>query len=331
MGLKDGVMNYKFAQEFELIKDELDRAKKILLVAHTRPDGDTVGSVFSLKEYLERFPGKEVVATCTDPFPEHLRNIFDSDFLDPHKIDISKFDLLIGCDAVERGFEKIIKKKEAGQKIIILDHHTTVRLKNVQPDILIADENYSSVCEILYDYFDFHRIDFGKKIASYLLVGILNDTGIFQHANTTPKTMEIAANLMRKGASLPKIIQHNFKNKRLETLKLWGRALERAEINEKSGAIMSYITKKDLEELSADAEDVASVAEILNTVSGTKFSLVLSEREDNKIKGSLRSEEYKNVDVSEIARMLRGGGHRLASGFEIRGQLVKDGEKWRIE
>ena len=94
---------------------------------------------------------------------------------------------------------------------------------------------------------------------------------------------------------------------------------------------MSYITKADLEELKASAEDVASVAEILNTVSDAKFSLVLSERDNNKVKGSLRSEDYKNVDVSKIAQGLRGGGHRLASGFEVRGRLVKSRNGWLVE
>jgi phosphoesterase RecJ-like protein len=94
---------------------------------------------------------------------------------------------------------------------------------------------------------------------------------------------------------------------------------------------MSYITKKDLDELGATTEDISSVAEILNTVSEAKFSLVLAEREENKIKGSLRSEWYKNVDVSEIARGLRGGGHRLASGFEIVGKLVKGKEGMTVE
>ena len=106
-------------------------------------------------------------------------------------------------------------------------------MKKIKPDIVVSDEKYSSVCEILFDFFDFHRIEINRKISEYLLLGILGDTGIFQHANTTPKVMEMAANLMRRGRSLSKIIQLIFKNKSLETLKLWGRAMERAEINPK--------------------------------------------------------------------------------------------------
>jgi bifunctional oligoribonuclease and PAP phosphatase NrnA len=325
-------MTYKFAKEFTQIKNELEKAKNILLVAHQRPDGDTIGSVFVLEEFLKKELGKKTDVACLDPFPLYLQDIFvGKNFVDSSKIDLSQYDLLIGCDAVERGFEKIVGEKIKNQKIILIDHHPHLSMKKLVPDIVVSDENYSAVCEILYDFFDFHRIEITGTMATFLLTGILGDTGVFQHANTTPRVMEITADLMRRGAPLSKIIQLSFKSRKLETLKLWGRALERAEMNDKTGFIMSYITKKDLDELGATSEDISSVAEILNTVSEAKFSLVLAEREENKIKGSLRSEWYKNVDVSEIARGFRGGGHRLASGFEIIGKLVKNKEGITVE
>lgn len=326
------IMTYKFAKEFTEIKNELEKAKKILLVAHARPDGDTVGSVFVLKAFFKKHFKKEADVTCPDPFPKYLGNVFkDCHFLNPVKIDVSRYDLIVGCDAVERGFEKIVPKKEKHQKIILLDHHPRIALKNLKADIVVSDECYSAVCEILFDFFDFHRIEISKGMASFLLTGILHDTAVFQHANTSARVMEIAAELMRRGAPMNKIIQATFKDKKLETLKLWGRAMERAEINEKTGAIMSFITRKDMDELGMEEDDIGRIAELLNTVSGTKFSLVLIERENNKIKGSLRSEWYKDVDVSEIAKNLRGGGHRLASGFEIVGRLVKDEKGIAVE
>ncbi len=317
-------MNFEFAKEFVQIKKELEKASRILIVAHAAPDGDTIGSSFAMKEYLVSGLGKKAIVACTDPLPQYLKDFLGNENIElPKNIDLKKFDLIVGCDAVERGFEEIVTEKEENQKIILLDHHTTLRMKKIKPDIVISDERYSSVCEIIFDFFDFHRIEISRKISERLLLGVLGDTGIFQHANTTPKVMEMAASLMRRGASLSKIIRLVFKNKRLETLKLWGRAMERAEINPKTGAIISYVTKEDLDELQGDIEDISGVAEILNTVSGTKFSLVLSERGENRVKGSLRSEEYKDTDVSEIARLLRGGGHRLAGGFEVKGKLMK--------
>ena len=320
-------MTYKFAKEFNQIKKEFEKAKKVLLVAHSRPDGDTVGSVFVLKKYLEKNLGKYADVVCLDPFPEYLKSVFDGEnFADLEKIKTQDYDLLVGCDAVGRSFEKIVKKRDKDQGVIIFDHHPTIELKEIKPDISVTDENYSSVCEIIYDFFDFHRLAIDKRTASYLLTGILNDTAVFQNSNTSAKVMEISADLMRKGAPMNKIIEATFKNKKLETLKLWGRAMQRAQINEKTGAILSFITTDDMQELNIKEDDIGKLAEVLNTVVGTKFSLVLIEKGENKIKGSLRSEWYKNVDVSEIAQKLRGGGHRLASGFEIVGKIVK-GEK----
>jgi phosphoesterase RecJ-like protein len=93
----------------------------------------------------------------------------------------------------------------------------------------------------------------------------------------------------------------------------------------------SFITNKDLEKCGATSDDVSGVSEILNSISEAKFSLVLSERDDNKVKGSLRSEEYKGVDVSKIARQFKGNGHKLASGFEIEGRIQKNKDGWTVE
>jgi len=325
-------MTHRFAEEFNQIKKEFERSRKVLLVAHSRPDEDTIGSVFVLKEYLEKVLAKKADVVCVDAFPEYLKAVFKGEeFADLEKIKISDYDLLVGCDAVGRSFEKIVKKKNKDQKVILFDHHPTIEIKEIKPDIMVTDENFSSVCEILYDFLDFHRIAINKKTASYLLAGILYDTGAFQHANTSVRVMEISADLMRKGAPMNKIIEATFKNKRLETLKLWGRAMQRAQINEKTGAILSFITREDIRELGIKEDEIGRIAELLNTVVGTKFSLVLIEKGENKIKGSLRSEWYKNVDVSEIAQKLRGGGHRLASGFEIVGKIVKGEDGITVE
>jgi phosphoesterase RecJ-like protein len=167
-------------------------------------------------------------------------------------------------------------------------------------------------------------------MTTFLMLGILGDTGSFQHSNTTPRVMEIASTLLKKGAPLSKIIETAFANKNISTLKLWGKAFERAKINPQNGLIISVLTQTDLEECSAGSEDIAQVASILNTVPDTKFALILSERGDGIVKGSLRSEEYKGVDVSKIAARFGGGGHKLASGFEIKGKLQETENGWKI-
>ncbi|MFA6973650.1 MAG: bifunctional oligoribonuclease/PAP phosphatase NrnA [Parcubacteria group bacterium] len=315
-----------FHQEFNTLNYVIKEASSVLLFAHSRPDGDTTGSNLALKEYIKSL-GKNVDVACFDPFPEYLRPLSEEQFINPENLDLQKYNLIIACDSVERGFQKIVDQFGDNQVIALLDHHPDITM---QKDINIIEASYSSVCEIVYDFFAFNKIEINRQMASLLMLGILGDTGSFQHSNTTPKVMEIASDLMKHGASPSKIIDVAFANKNIATLKLWGKAFEKAKINPENGMIMSVLTEQDLAECGAGSEDIAQVAGILNTVPGTKFSLILSEREDGIVKGSLRSEEYKGVDVSKIAATFGGGGHKLASGFEVKGKIRETQEGWEI-
>ncbi len=320
-------MSQKFAQEFKTLNYVIKNSDSILLWAHTRPDGDTVGSVLALKEYIQTL-GKKVDLGCFDSMPEYISQIVETEnFLNPEEINFSDYKLIIACDSADRGFHLVREKFTDNQVIAILDHHPDIKTK---ADIEIIDSAYSSVCEIIYDFFVFSQINITKKIADLLIMGILYDTGKLQHA-TSAKLMENASELVKKGAHLQKIVSILFKNKDISTLKLWGRTFEKAKINPTNGMIVSALTQKDIQECGADNENIAQLASILNTVPNTKFSLILYERGDGIIKGSLRSEAFKGVDVSQIAAQFGGGGHKFASGFEIKGKIIETADGWIIE
>ena len=334
----------KYAQQFNTLNFVIKESQDILLFAHSRPDSDTVGSALALYEYIKSL-GKNVDIACFDPYPEYLRSLSDNYFHFPATLDLKKYNLVIAVDSVERGFQKVYPVKSSqsedakgvfngvkngfleNQVIALLDHHPDITIKG---DINVIDPNYSSVCEIIYDFLEFNKIKLTRNISTFLLLGILGDTGMFQHSNTTAHVMEIASNLMKNGAPITKIINIAFSNKNISTLKLWGRAFEKAKINPENGMIVSVLTQKEMDDCGATADDIAQVSGILNTVPGTKFALILSERGGGIIKGSLRSEDYKGVDVSRIAAMFGGGGHRLASGFEIKGKIVETAEGWQV-
>ncbi len=130
---------------------------------------------------------------------------------------------------------------------------------------------------------------------------------------------------MKKVPRIDKIAKNIFSSKNVPAIKLWGKALNRIQKDKNTGMAVSYLSKKDLEECGAKQEDISGLISVINTVGDAKFSLLLTEGNDNKIRGSLRSEEYKNIDVSRIAKSLGGGGHKLASGFEVEGKNAKDG------
>lgn len=315
-----------FVKEFTTLNYILNKSGSVLLFAHTGPDGDTIGANLALKEHITSL-GKKVDIACHDPFPEYLKDLFRAEFIHPDKLDISDYDAIVACDSVERGFSKIIPIISENQAVILVDHHPDIL---IQGDVNIMDPSISSVCEIIYRFFTFCNLKITKEIATYLMAGILGDTGSLQHSNTSTYVMNIVSDLMKKGAPISKIVDTVFSNKKISTLKLWGRAFEKAKINSNSGMIITVITEEDIKDCDASTEDIAQVASILNTVPGTKFSLILSQREGDVIKGSLRSEEYKGMDVSEIAHKFGGGGHKLASGFEIKGKIVETEEGWEI-
>ncbi len=319
-------MKNRFIAEFKNVKYIIENAERILLVANTRPDPDTIGANIALREYITNL-GKHADIVCFDPFPEYLKDLFSYEFSTPDQVDWQSYQAIIASDSVDRGFDKMIEHITQDHATVLIDHHPDI---DTTGDVVIIDPSYSSTCEILFNYFEFAHTAITARMATALLTGIAGDTGSFQHSCTTPRVMEIASMLMKRGAPLSKISDRVFTDKKISTLKLWGRAFAKAKINQKNGMIVSALTQQDIAECEASTNDVNQVANILNTVPGTKFSLVFFQLDDATVKGSLRSEEGKGVDVSAIAHRFGGAGHRLASGFEMAGRIQETQDGWMV-
>jgi phosphoesterase RecJ-like protein len=320
------------AEKFEQLKNALKTIRHPLLIIHPNPDADALGSAFALSLFLEKLFSSRSDIFCIYRPGNIFQNLFPIHCI-KNKVDLTYYDALFFLDRGDVYFklkfnEKISRLKQRPPQIVNLDHHPHTFIPGA---LNILDSTAAATCEIIFRFFEYHEVSIEPKMAQYLLNGIYTDTGGFRHENTTSHTLEIAAKLLKKGASISKINRVLFASKPLSTLKLWAIALERAQVDPKTGMAVSFITKQDLKRCNASAEDISGISEILNTISESKFSLVLSEREQNKIKASLRSENYKGVDVSRIARKFRGGGHKLASGFEIKGKLRQIGNNWIIE
>lgn len=317
----------RFESEFRTLEYVISKAERILLVAHNRPDPDTVGANLALEEYL-RGRGKHVDIACHNPFPDNLKVLAEKTFFHPDQLDLQSYDAVIASDSVDRGFDTLINHFSENQVIVLIDHHPDIEMEG---DVTMIDQEYSSTSEILYLFFTQTGAEITKPMATMLLMGILFDTGGFQHGGVSPQVMEIASELMKKGAPLSKISQIIFTNKNISALKLWGKAFEKAKFNSKNGMLVTAVTQKDVAECQASVEDIYHVTSILSTVPDAKFALVLSERDDNIVRASLRSMEHHGVDVSLIAHEFGGGGHKLASGFEVPGKIIETQDGWSIE
>ncbi len=318
--------------KFEQLKLLIKEIKKPLLVIHPGPDADALGCVFALKDYLVSRKIQPKIY-CIDRPGNNLSQLFPASEICNH-YSLKSHDGIIFLDRgdvyYKLGFDQEIDKNPSYKKlkIINIDHHSHTFIPG---KVNIIDTQASATCEIIFRFFDYIDYSIKPQIAQFLLNGIFADTGGFRHNNTSPKALEISAELLKKGANLSKINRGLFTKKSIGALKLWAIALERAKINSKTGMVVSFITKEDLRRCGANESDISGISEILNTIADSNFSLVLSEQKQNRVKASLRSEEYKGVDVSKIARHFKGGGHKLASGFEIKGKLKQIGNSWIIE
>lgn len=316
----------RFDTEFRTLAYIASKAERILLFAHSRPDPDTVGANLAMEEYL-RALGKHVDIACFNPFPDTLNSLAEHTFFHPDQLDLTSYDAVIATDSVDRGFDALISRFTENQVVVLIDHHPDISLMG---DVVIIDPEYSSTCELLYLFFTTTGAPITKSMATMLLMGILFDTGGFQHGGVSPQVMEIASELMKKGAPLTKISQTIFTNKNIGALKLWGKAFEKAKFNKETGMLVTAVTQVDIEECAACAEDIYQVASILSTVPDAKFALVLSERDHTTVRASLRSMEHHGVDVSAIAHQFGGGGHKLASGFEVTGKIIETTDGFAI-
>lgn len=315
-----------FDKEFRTLAYVTSKAERVLLFAHSRPDPDTVGANLALEEYLKAL-GKHVDIACFNPFPDTLKSLAEKTFFHPDQLDLTSYDAIIASDSVDRGFDTVASRFTEQQVIVLIDHHPDISLTG---DIVIIDPEYSSTSELLYLFFTATGVTITKSMATMLLMGILFDTGGFQHGGVSPQVMEIASELMKRGAPLSKIAQIIFTNKNISALKLWGKAFEKAKFNPKNGMLVTAVTQLDIDECSASAEDIYQVASILSTVPDAKFALVLSERDTKTVRASLRSMEHHGIDVSAIAHQFGGGGHKLASGFEVPGKIIETTDGFSI-
>jgi nanoRNase/pAp phosphatase (c-di-AMP/oligoRNAs hydrolase) len=202
--------------------------------------------------------------------------------------------------------------------VLNIDHHiSNVRFGQAQ----LIDPTAASATEVLYGLFMSNpewRNAITPDIATLLLTGLITDTRSFQNPNTTPRSLEIAAELLEKGARQQEIIQHIYKTKPLSTLRIWGRALNRIQMDRDSGVVWSAISKEDLQELDAKSKETHGILdELISTIPEGRVYALFTELEEGGLKASLRSDT--SVDVNKLAgELYGGGGHARAAGFRIR-------------
>ena len=294
-------------------RQAITRARKVFLIAHVDPDGDTIGSTLALAFALRQM-GKECTLACRDPVPAFLFFLPGvEEFGTP---ELSDHDLVITVDASDPGrigqiYEHVLT---TDLPILNIDHHVT---NTGFGTINLVRAEATATAEIIFDLLRDWDIPLNQLLASYLLTGIVTDTRSFSTSNTTPRALEVSSKLVGLGASLTDINEHYYKSKGLGTLRLWGQILSRMELDER--LVWSVNTLRMRQECHVDSSNGDGIVNLLATVREAWAAIVFKENEANRIEISIRSRP--RVDISPIAVHFGGGGHPQAAGAVVDGEL----------
>lgn len=291
----------------------LQQHNNVFVAAHIMPDGDCIGSALGLTWALRKL-GKTVTVTCND----HPSNNFD--FL-PGFAELSPKlptveDLLVFVDgsSADRFGPAFDSKYFEGRTVLEIDHHITN--ENFAP-LNYVDSTAASTAEIIYRIAVALGVSLDPIIAQCLLTGVVTDTLGFRTSNTTVETLKTATALIQAGGSIPNIVENVFNRVPLPSLRLRGRVLGNATLD---GLILwAQVPYALARELGVNGNGTGGIVNQLLSVDAAKIALLLSEKDNGKIDVGMRSRG--GYDVSEVARLLGGGGHKQAAGALIDGPL----------
>lgn len=312
------------------IHGKLAESRRPILVAHKKPDGDTLGAMMAVYNHL-RDAGREAYAWCLDAPPAaysyfpRVREVQTdpATFRDPLVDLVCVFD---AGDLAYAGIQAFIEAMPKRPFLVNFDHHVT----NVRfGDLNLVVTGASSTAEVVHDFLAAGGAEVTRPIATCLMTGLLTDTSNFSNPGTTVKSLRIASELTLKGASVRDITGRLMRNKPVEALKLWGKALERLRWDAASSTATTALFRADFETHPVDDEYVEGLSNFLNRFLKADVVLVLKETADGKVKGSYRS--ASDVDVAELAKARGGGGHRKAAGFTATGRVVEGEKGWKVE
>ncbi len=295
------------------ILDKISSAVSIGIAGHVRPDGDCVGSCMAMFLYLsKRYPEKKI-DVYLEMVPEVFHYIKDVDKVHTTYEETCEYDVFISLDCGDK--ERLgpaISYFESAAHTINIDHHIS-NTKFAEDNFVLPDA--SSTCETMYSLIDKEYMD--KEIATALYTGIIHDTGVFKHSNTSKNTMTVAGELMAFDIEFSRIIDESFYQKTYMQNQLLGRCLTESIMVLDGKCIITTLSKKIMDFYGAKPKDIDGIIDQLRVTKGVEVAMLLHELGNQQYKVSMRSNN--KVDVSKIAVYFGGGGHVKAAGCTMTG------------
>ena len=283
-----------------------------LVVAHSSPDGDAVGSTLGLAMLL-REQGKEVTVYNQDPLPYNFdflpgAQLWRTDLDDVEAVDVT---VLLDCGMPGRIGEKF-PSHGWGDQIVVVDHHKT--LDEEFADLYVHDPEAAATGEILYRL----AIRYGEvsvDVAKNLYCCVMTDTGSFRYSNTSRTAFRIAGELVEAGVEPWEMSSHIYENQPRERLELLCKVLSTLSVSACGRLAFLRVEKSMMEGLDVDEELTDGFINYARSVRGVEVATQLRDLGDGNWRVSFRSRG--KVDVSALAERFGGGGHHNAAGCVI--------------
>ena len=295
----------------------IKNAKKILLITHINPDGDTLGAASGLKEIIKTNFKKDcdiVVDNLvqTYSFLPHLNKA--KLFANINKSLI--YDLLITLDVASLDRIEAVKVLfEKAKTTINIDHHGTnpnfAQINIVKPE---ASSTGEIVVKIANDY----GWEISEDCAKALYTAILTDTGSFRDSNTSAGTFKIASQLLSYGIKPNEIAQKCYDSYSKNFIMFQNYCLNKVVFTDNDKLAYTTVYRKDTEKFGVGPDCTEGLTEKLRSIVTTEIAFIAKELAPNLTKISLRS---KNADVSKVCAIFGGGGHKFASGCTIKAPI----------
>lgn len=194
--------------------------------------------------------------------------------------------------------------------VVNIDHH---RDNSGFGDLVLLRTEASSTCEMVCELAHALELVPGASAATALYAGMSFDSGHFRHSNTGAQTFSCAAWLRGLGVDVTAVYERLYEQRSREALLLWARAVASAEPKAEGRVLLATVTLRDYAATGASEEDAEGIVETLRSVAGVEVAAVVKEQSaGTRVRVSMRSDA---LDVSAVAALVGGGGHRLAAGF----------------
>jgi phosphoesterase RecJ-like protein len=292
-------------------RELLEKPSPIVIITHTRPDGDAVASMLALLLSLTE-GGRPASAVMQDPLPPRFSFLPGADQIQTHLPKTPH--TLIAVDCGER--KRISLPDEEIPEIVDLniDHHRT---NPCFGQINFVCPEAASTTQILYELLPELGLPITLEVASNLIAGLVTDTIGFRTENVTPSVLRMSAELLELGVPLAEIYEKALTQQTYESIRLWGRGLSR--LNREGSIVWTSLRFDDRMAVGYPGNDDADLTNLLSAIQDVEVSIVFVEQENGAVKVSFRSRD--NVDVAELATRFGGGGHAVAAGVMIEGNM----------